>query len=132
MAGNILVITESLAEQVVQLLLLSGANFTRTCCPCLPSALSALGAEKFDAIITDPIITDTPPQKVTAVEFIALVQEDARNAATPILVMGDVFSFEYIMNTLRSGIVRFIPKPFTHTEFLETISAEISLTASRE
>lgn len=131
MAEHVLVITDSLEEQVHLLLLLTAAKYTPTCCGCLPTALSALESETFDAIITDPIIQDTPPQKITAVEFISLVQNNARNTATPVLVMGDVFSFEYIMNTLRSGVARFIPKPFMPTELLETISTEISLSKSR-
>lgn len=132
MTKNVLVIANSLEEQVHLLLLLTAGEFTPTCCACLPSALSALESETFDAILTEPIIQDAPPQKITAVEFISLVRKDARNTATPIVVMGDVFSFEYIMNTLRSGIARFIPKPFTSTELLETISAEISLSKNND
>ncbi|WP_027361857.1 response regulator [Halodesulfovibrio aestuarii] len=124
MEKKILVITSSLAEQVQLLLLLTAAGYTPTCCESLPSALTALESSTFDAIITDPIIIDTPPQKMTAVEFVSLVQKTP-NPTTPILVMGDVISLQYIMNTLRSGIARFIPKPFTPTEFIETVSAEL-------
>lgn len=127
MAQKLLVITSSLTEQVQLLLLLTAAGYVPTCCDGLPSALTALESSSFDAIITDAVILDVPPQKMTAVELASLVQETAFNPTTPVLVMGDVISLQYIMNTLRSGIARFIPKPFTPTEFIETISAELSL-----
>lgn len=127
MAKSLLVITHSLAEQVRLLLLLTAAGYIPTCCESLPSALTALESCAFDAIITDPVIVDAPPQKMTAVELVSLIQETTLNSATPVLVMGNVISLEYIMNTLRSGIARFIPKPFSSAEFIETISAELSL-----
>lgn len=128
MAKSLLVITHSPAEQVRLLLLLTAAGYIPTCCESLPSALTALESSAFDAIITDPVIVDAPPQKMTAVELVSLIQETTLNSATPVLVMGNFISLEYIMNTLRSGIARFIPRPFSPTEFIETISAELSLT----
>lgn len=132
MTKNLLVITSSLAEQVRLLLLLTAAGYTPTCCESLPSALTALESSPFDAIITDPVILDAPPQKMTAVELVSLIKETALNSSTPVLVMGDVISLQYIMNTLRSGIVRFIPKPFSPTEFIETISAELNLSEHKQ
>ncbi|SIO38276.1 DNA-binding transcriptional response regulator [Halodesulfovibrio marinisediminis] len=127
MAKSILIITSSLAEQVRLLLLLSATGYIPTCCDSLSSALTALEASKFDAIVAESIIEDTPPQKMTAVEFMSILQETTYNAATPVIVMGEVLSLGYIMNTLRSGAARFIPAPFTSTEFLQTISAELDL-----
>ena len=127
MTKNLLVITSSLAEQVRLLLLLTAEGYIPTCCESLPSALTALKSSSFDAIITDPVIMDTPPQKMTAVELVSLIKETALNSETPILVMGDMISLQHIMNTLRSGVARFIPKPFSPTEFIETISAELHL-----
>lgn len=127
MTKNLLVITSSLTEQVRLLLLLTAAGYIPTCCESMPSALIALDSSPFDAIITDPVILDTPPQKMTAVELVSLIKETSLNSATPVLVMGDMISLQYIMNTLRSGIARFIPKPFSSTEFIETISAELHL-----
>lgn len=127
MTKNLLVITSSLAEQVRLLLLLTAEGYIPTCCESLPSALTALKSSSFDAIITDPVIMATPPQKMTAVELVSLIKETALNSETPILVMGDMISLQHIMNTLRSGVARFIPKPFSPTEFIETISAELHL-----
>ena len=132
MTKNLLVITSSLTEQVRLLLLLTTAGYIPTCCESLPSALTALESSPFDAIITDPVILDAPPQKMTAVELVSLIKETALNSSTPVLVMGDVISLQYIMNTLRSGIARFIPKPFSPTEFIETISAELNLAEHKQ
>lgn len=127
MAPSILVITSSLAEQVRLLLLLTAKGYTPTCCESLPSALTALETSKFDVIVSEPIIQDSPPQKITAVEFMSLVQSTPHNASTPVIVMGEVLSLGYIVDTLRSGAARFIPTPFTSANFIQTISAELDL-----
>lgn len=97
MTKNLLVITSSLAEQVRLLLLLTAEGYIPTCCESLPSALTALKSSSFDAIITDPVIMDTPPQKMTAVELVSLIKETALNSETPILVMGDMISLQHII-----------------------------------
>lgn len=127
MAPKILVITNNLNEQVSLLLLLTAAQYLPTCCDGLPSALTALQASTFDVIITDAIIYDTPPQKMAAVEFASLLKEIPQNSQTPVLVMGDMISLQHIMNTLQSGIARFIPKPYTSADFLDTLAAELRI-----
>lgn len=130
MAPKILIITNNLKEQVSLLLLLTAAQYLPTCCDGLPSALTALQTSTFDIIITDAVLSDTPPQKMAAVEFASLLKEIPQNAQTPVLVMGDMISLQHIMNTLQSGIARFIPKPYTSSDFLDTVAAELRLVAS--
>lgn len=129
MAPTILVITSNIEEQVHLLLLLIAANYHPTCCDSLPSALTALADTRYDLILTDAVILDAPPQKMAAVEFTSLLKETSGNSSTPVLVTGAMISLQHIMDTLRSGVARFIPKPFTSSELLETIAAELNLSA---
>ena len=127
MSKQLLVITDSLEEQVRMLLLLTAAGYTPTCCDSALSAFTALSGSTFDAIIADSVISESPLRQMAAVEFVSLVRETSLNADTPVIVKGDFISLQHMMDTLRSGAARFVPTPCTPSELLETIAAELSL-----
>ena len=127
MLKRILVITDPLAEQVRLLLLLTAAGYIPTCCGCTPTALTALNDDSFDVILSDAIIPDTPPMQMTAVEFVGILRASPLHANIPVIVTGDFISLQNIMDTLRSGVSRFLPKPFTAPELIQAIDAEITL-----
>lgn len=127
MSKRILVITEALAEQVRLLLLLTAAGYIPTCCGDLPTALAALNEHSFDVIFSDAIISDTSPVQIAAVEFVGILRPSPLHADIPVIVTGDFISLQNIMDTLRSGVSRFLPKPFTAPELIQAIDAEINL-----
>ena len=127
MSKHVLVITETLAEQVRLLLLLTAAGYSPTCCECVSTAMVALEEQSFDVILSDAIIPDTPPMQMAAVELVAILRSSPLHAKIPVIVTGDFISLENIMDTLRSGVARFLPKPFTAPELIQAIDAEINL-----
>lgn len=130
MSKHVLVITEALAEQVRLLLLLTAAGYTPVCCEGVPTATAALEDHSFDAVLADAIIPDFPPRRMTAVEFVSILRASPLNAKTPLIVTGEFISMENIMNTLHSGIARFLPKPFTAPELIHALNAELDLAAT--
>lgn len=127
MSKHVLVITEALEEQVRLLLLLTSAGYIPICCGGVPTALAALEEHSFDVILSDAIIPDTPPMQMVAVELVAILRSSPSHAKIPIIVTGDFISLQNIMDTLRSGVSRFLPKPFTAPELIQAIDAEINL-----
>ena len=127
MSKHVLVITEALAEQIHLLLLLTSAGYTPICCESVPTAMVALEEHSFDIILSDAIIPDTPPMQMAAVELVAILRSSPLHAKIPVIVTGEFISLTNMMYTLRSGVARFLPKPFTAPELIQTIDAEINL-----
>ncbi|MCG8532484.1 MAG: hypothetical protein MI749_17730 [Desulfovibrionales bacterium] len=127
MKKHILVITNSLQDQLHLTLLLSKAGYCPTCCGCANTALITMQETSFDAILADAVIDSQKDEQMAAVEFIALLRSQLPETETPVLVRGEFISIQHMMDTLRSGAARYIPIPCSTEILLDNIASELNM-----